>query len=85
MGWTKMPIKATEEIFNEVVKEYGKVWNGRIGDSSCPYEYFSDHLRDYYDLTLWQCDEVCRMIKEHYNIKQFYYTEMSWYKNCLNP
>lgn len=85
MGWTKMPIKATEEIFNEVVKEYGKVWNGRIGSSMCPYEYFADHLRDYYDLTLKQCDEVCRMIKEHYNIKHFYYTEMSWYKNCLNP
>ena len=33
MGWVKEPIKATEEIFNEVVKEYGKVWNGRIGDS----------------------------------------------------
>lgn len=76
MGWVKESIKTTEEIFNEVVKEYGKVWNGRIGSSSCPYEYFADHLRDNYDLTLWQCDEVCRKIKDYYGIKPFYYTEM---------
>lgn len=83
MGWVKEPIKATEEIFNEVVKEYGKVWNGRIGDSSCPYEYFADHLRDHYDLTLWQCDEVCGMIREYYGIKYFYYMEVQKHKESL--
>ena len=76
MGWIKNPVKTTEEIFNEVVKEFGKTWNGRIGDSSSPYEYFTDHLRDYYDLTLRQCDEVCRMIRDYYGIKCFYYQEI---------
>lgn len=76
MGWIKEPIKTTEDIFNEVVKEYGKVWNGRINGCGSPYEYFVDHLRDYYDLTLEQSYEVCKMIKKHYNIKRFYFTEM---------
>ena len=76
MGWVKEEIKTSKEIFNEVVKEYGEVWNGRIYGCSSPYEYFTDYLRDNYDLTLRQCDEICRMIKNYYNIKRFYYTEM---------
>lgn len=76
MGWIKHPVNTTEEIFNEVIKKFGKVWNGRIGYSSSPYEYFADHLRDHYDLTLWQCDEVCRMIRDYYGIKCFYYDEI---------
>ena len=77
MGWVKEPIKATEEIFNEVVNAFGKVWNGRIYGCSSPYEYFTDHLRDNYGLTLKQCDEICRMIKDYYGIKRFYYNEMN--------
>lgn len=76
MGWVKTPIKKTKEIFDEIIS---KGWNGRIGDSMCPYEYFADYLRDYYDVTLKQCDEICAMIKKHYGIKKFYYTEMDWY------
>lgn len=76
MGWVKNPIMGTEEIFNGILSEYGDVWNRRIGGSVCPYEYFADHLRDNYTLTLSQCDEVCRMIKKYYNIFPFYYTEL---------
>lgn len=79
MGWIKTPIRDTKEIFNEIVKGFGEKWNGRIGSSMCPYEYFADYIRDYYDVTLKQCDEICAMIKEHYGIKRFYYTEMEWY------
>lgn len=82
MAWTKEEIKNSEQIFNEIVSEYGEKWNDRIGDSTCPYEYFADHLRDNYDLTFRQCNEVCEMIKEHYNIEHFYYTELKEYKKA---
>ena len=78
MGWIKEPIRDTKEIFNEIISKVK--WNGRIGDSSSPYEYFSDYIRDYYDVTLKQCDLICKMIKEHYGIKEFFYTEMKCYK-----
>ena len=73
MGWIKEPIRDTKEIFNEIVSKVK--WNGRIGDSSSPYEYFSDYIRDNYNVTLRQCDEICSMIKEHYKIKLFYWTD----------
>lgn len=47
-------------------------WNGSIGDSSSPYEYWVDYIRDNYDVTFAQCDELCRMIKDFYDIKDFY-------------
>lgn len=72
MGWIKEPIKETKEIFNEIIAEG---WSGRIGSSSTPYEYWSDYIKDYYDITLKQCDELCRMIKEHYKIERFYWTD----------
>ena len=75
MGWIKEPIKTSEEIFNGIKAEFGETWSGRCGDSMTPCEYFSDHLRNYYDLTLVQCDEVCKMIKEYYGIDEFYANE----------
>ena len=75
MGWVSNQIRPTNDIFDKVVKEFGKEWNGNIGDSHCPYEYFADWLRDNYDLTLNQCGEICRWLKEYYKIDKFYYTE----------
>ncbi|MBQ9646090.1 MAG: hypothetical protein IJV24_07020 [Prevotella sp.] len=74
MGWTKQPVRTSEEIFSEIVGER-PTWNGRVGDCSSPYEYWSDYLRDNYDLTLRQADEICRGLKEYYGIKHFYYGE----------
>ena len=31
-----------------------------------------DYIRDNYDVTFAQCDELCRMIKDFYDIKDFY-------------
>ena len=76
MGWIKKEVRPTKEIFDSIVKVFGEKWNGRIGSSTTPYEYFSDYIRDNYDVTLRQCDEICKMIKEHYKIKRFYYNEM---------
>jgi len=74
MGWIKVPTKSSEEIFSEIVKDRPN-WNGRIGDSTTPYEYWSDWLRDNYDLTIKQADEICRNLKEYYHIEHFYYGE----------
>ena len=74
MGWIKTPNQTSEEIFQAVIKERPH-WDGRIGGSSSAYEHFSDYLRDNFDITLRQCDEVCGMLKAHYNIKKFYANE----------
>ena len=79
MGWVKEPIKKTEQIYIEIVSAR-PTWDGNIGDSACPYEYWADWLRDNYDLTLNQCGEICYWLKEYYNIERFYYTEMVGYK-----
>lgn len=70
MGWIKEPIRDTQSIFNEIIKEG---WSGRIGDSCSPYEYWCDRIKDNYDVTLSQCGELCKMIRDYYNVKRFYY------------
>jgi hypothetical protein len=74
MGWVKAPTRTSEDIFSEIVRER-PTWNGRVGGSSSPYEYWSDYLRDNYDLTLSQADEICRGLKTYYGIEHFYYGE----------
>lgn len=74
MGWVKQPVRTSEDIFSEIVREQ-PTWNGRIGDSTTPYEYWSDYLRDNYDLTLRQSSEICSALKEYYHIEHFYYGE----------
>jgi hypothetical protein len=75
MGWVKTEVNRTSKIFEDVISKFGEDWNGYIGDSSTPCEYFSDYLRNYYDLTLKQCDLICEMIKQHYHIEKFYAKE----------
>lgn len=75
MGWVKEQTNKTSKLFAEIIKTFGEKWNGRIGSSSTPYEYFSDYIRDNYDVTLGQCDLLCEMIKQHYRIEKFYATD----------
>ncbi len=74
MAWIKEPTRTSEDIFNEIISKRPK-WNGNIKDSSSAYEYWVDYLRDMYDLTMKQADEICRMLKTHYKIEHFYYGE----------
>jgi len=76
MGWVKEQTNDTSKLFADIIKTFGEKWNGRIGDSSSPYEYFSDYIRDNYDVTLVQCELLCKMIKQHYRIEKFYYNEI---------
>lgn len=71
MGWVKKPIQTTTEIFSDIVNNIGQ-WHGTPKGNSTPYEYFSDLIRDNYDVTLTQCNEICIMLKEHFNITDFY-------------
>ena len=76
MGWVKTEVEKTSKIFSKIIATFGEKWNGRIGDSTTPYEYFSDYIRDHYDVTLEQCELLCEMIKQHYRIEKFYCDEM---------
>lgn len=72
MGWVSKQVRPTKEIFDDLIGVFGKEWNGNIGDSTTCYEYFSDYIRDNYEVTLRQCDLLCKMIKQHYQIEKFY-------------
>ena len=83
MGWISKQVRPTKEIFDDLVRVFGKKWNIAYmpSENGSPYEYFSDYIRDYYEVTLRQCDMLCKMIKEHYNIKTFYYNEVEAARN----
>jgi hypothetical protein len=72
MGWVKEVKQSSDEIFNEITSRI-KEWRGIPDDSSTPYEYFTDYLRDNFNITLKQCDEICQRLKEYYGIDRFYY------------
>lgn len=73
MGWVKQEIQPTQQIFEEIAAD----WNGRINGCASPYEYFVCYIRDMYDVTLKQCDEICAMLKAHFGIQKFYYYEIN--------
>ncbi len=74
MGWVKEEVIPTKRIINHIIS-IRPTWNGVLKDSSSPYEYWADYIRDNYDVTLKQCEEICWALKEYYNIKKFYYTD----------
>ena len=78
MGWVSNQVRPTRDIFNDLVKVFGKKWKNSYlpSGNGSPYEYFSDYIKDYYEVTLSQCDTLCRMIKGYYDIKLFYYYEI---------
>lgn len=70
--WTKEIKQPTKEIFCDVTCNRIPFWNGIPDDSSTPCEYFTDYLRDNYDITFEQCNDLCEMFKKYYNIEDFY-------------
>ena len=78
-GWIKDETESSDYIFNDIIatfkdKDDIKLHALRSGCSSI-YEFLSDYIRDNYDVTLKQCDKICKMVKEHFNIVKFYYGE----------
>lgn len=85
MGWIKEEVQQTNKIFKEIIGQFSHYTeNGRkppYNGCSTPYEFWSDYIRDNYNVTLKQCDELCRRIKKHFGIKEFYYNEIEAFKN----
>lgn len=83
MGWISKQVRPTKDIFDDLIKKFGKKWKIEYmpSENGSPYEYFSDYIRDYYEVTLRQCDMLCKMIKEHYKIELFYYNEIEAARN----
>jgi hypothetical protein len=72
MGWVKKAKTKSFEIFSEVIKTI-PTWKGIPDDSSTPYEYFVDYLRDNFELTTDQMDEIALMLRGYYQIEKFYH------------
>ena len=70
MGWIKEQKESTYKIFKEITDRI--YWNGTPKGNSSPYEFFSDYIRDYFDVTLKQCEEICTMLRDYYKIEDFY-------------
>ena len=74
MGWVKEPVQNTGKICEDVIKKLGK-WRGVPKGNSSAYEFFTDYIRDNYDVTLAQCDGICQTLRAYYKINKFYYND----------
>jgi hypothetical protein len=77
MGWVKKETIKDEKLLKELKEVFPDKFSILRGVtrscSSSVYEYLTDFIRDYYDVTLSQCDRVSKRIAQHYEIKQFYH------------
>lgn len=76
MGWVKEEVITDEELLKELKKVFSDKFDilRRVTRNCCGsvYEYLTDYIRDYYDVTLWQCDRVSKKLADDYGIKKFY-------------
>jgi hypothetical protein len=77
MGWVKQEVINDEKLFESLKKAFpnsATILNGkRKTKSSSVYEYLTDYMRDYYEVTLSQSSRVAKKIAELYEIENFYY------------
>lgn len=77
MGWVKketMTDTALLEELKEVFTDEFSILRGVTKScSGSVYEYLTDFIKDYYDVTLWQCDRVAKKLADLRGIKQFYH------------
>lgn len=76
MGWVKKETIKDDVILDELKKTFPDKFSllRAVSRNCCGsvYEYLSDYIRDYYEVTLWQCDRVSKCLAEHLGIKKFY-------------
>lgn len=76
MGWVKKETMTDWALLEALKKEFPDKFSiTREVSKSCSssvYEYLTDYIRDYYDVTLWQCDRVAKKLADLRGIKQFY-------------
>ena len=77
MGWVKKETMTDEALLDSLKKEFPDKFAITRGvtksGSSSVYEYLTDNIRDYYDVTLWQCTRVAKKLADLRGIKQFYH------------
>ena len=79
MGWVKKEIISDEKLLSELKEVFNDKFSILRGVtkscSSSVYEYLTDFIRDYYDVTLWQCSRVAKKLADLRGIKQFYHSK----------
>lgn len=77
MGLVKKETMTDEALLDSLKKEFPDKFAITRGVtkscSSSVYEYLTDYIRDYYDVTLWQCTRVAKKLADLRGIKQFYH------------
>ena len=72
MGWVCNALADdTKSVFCEITSKFSandiKRTLTEFGGENCsPFEFFVDYLRDYYNVSLETCKEICEMIKQFY-------------------
>lgn len=77
MGWVKKETMTDEALLDSLKKDFPDKFAITRGVtkscSSSVYEYLTDYIRDYYDVTLYQCDRVAKKLADLRGIKKFYH------------
>ena len=75
-GWVSGEVVPSEEIFNDIISKFRDkddvLYATEKSMSGSVYEFLTDYIRDYYDVSLRQCDKIARMLKDHYEFEKFY-------------
>lgn len=79
MGWVKEEIMTDEELLEQLKKDFPDKFSVSRGvaksGSNSVYEYLGDYIKDYYDVTLAQCDRVSKALADYLGIKKFYWNK----------
>ena len=70
MGWVKQETMTDDELFEAITNELSYntiVWNMRKNKENA-YGYVGDYIKDYYDVTLKQCDRVTERLLKHFGL-----------------
>lgn len=79
MGWVKEESMTDEALLEALKKTFPDKFSVLRGvTKSCSgsvYEYLTDYIKDYYDVTLWQCDRVAKKLADQLGIKKYYWNK----------
>lgn len=79
MGWVNKETITDKALLEQLKKDFPDKFSVLRGVakscSSSVYEYLTDYIRDYYDVTLWQCSRVAKALADSLGIKKFYWND----------
>lgn len=79
MGWVNKETNYDGVILQELKKVFPSKETISRGvtssGSGSVYEYLTDYIKDYYDVTPTQCHRVAKMLADSYGITKFYATD----------